>query len=78
MVRAIEDRFEMADCFSPGANCPLEQACNLSAALRGALGAFFDVLNEYTIADLVDNRASIKVLAELEAMMSIPLERQPS
>lgn len=76
VVRAVEDRFEMADCFSPGSNCPLEQACNLSAALRRALQAFFDVLNEYTIADLVDNRASINVLAELEAMMAIPLEAE--
>jgi Rrf2 family protein len=76
VVRAIEDRFELADCFSDEANCPLEQACNLSSALRRALQAFFDVLNEYTIADLIDNRASINVLTELEAMMNIPLKRE--
>lgn len=75
VVRAVEDRFELAECFTEGSTCPLEQACNLSAAFRRALQAFFDVLNDYTVADLVDNKASINVLSELEAMMSIPLDQ---
>lgn len=60
-VKLTEDNFAMAECFEGGdVTCPLVDACDLNAALREALGAFFTVLDSYTIADLVDKRRSLR------------------
>lgn len=60
-VKLTEDNFAMAECFEGGdVNCPLVDACDLNAALREALGAFFNVLESYSIADLVGKRRSLR------------------
>jgi DNA-binding IscR family transcriptional regulator len=40
------------DCDS----CVISRACSLTGALRQALAAFMDVLDNYTLADLVRER----------------------
>lgn len=61
VVKLTEENFAMAECFEGGdISCPLVDACDLNAALREALGAFFNVLESYTIADLTDKRRSIR------------------
>lgn len=63
VVRVTEDSFAMAECFEDGAvECPLVDSCGLNAALRKALNAFFDVLADYTIDDLVKARPQINFL----------------
>src|ERR1700749_2016623 len=61
-IKLTEESFAMAECFEGGSDvlCPLADACDLNAALREALGAFFDVLESYTIADLADKRLSLR------------------
>ena len=60
-VRLTEESFSMAECFEDGdIACPLAGSCDVNAALREALGAFFDVLDSYTIADLAKGRVSIR------------------
>lgn len=60
-VKLTEDNFAMAECFEDGdVNCPLVNACDLNAALRDALGAFFNVLDSYTIADLAGKRRTLR------------------
>ena len=60
-VRLTEESFAMAECFEDGdVTCPLVNACDLNAALREALGAFFDVLESHTIADLANKRRSLR------------------
>ncbi len=60
-IRLTEENFAMAECFEDGdVNCPLVSACDLNGALREALGAFFGVLESYTIADLASKRRSIR------------------
>jgi Rrf2 family iron-responsive transcriptional regulator len=60
-VKLTEENFAMAECFEGGdVSCPLVDACDLNAALREALGAFFNVLDGYTIADLVGKRRSLR------------------
>jgi Rrf2 family transcriptional regulator, iron-responsive regulator len=60
-IRLTEENFAMAECFEGGdVSCPLVDACDLNAALREALGAFFNVLESYTIADLVEKRVSLR------------------
>ena len=47
----------MAECFeNDAADCPLIDSCGLNAALRKALNAFFEVLAQFTIEDIVDKR----------------------
>lgn len=64
VVRVTEDSFAMAECFEDDGevDCPLVDSCGLNAALRKALNAFFNVLTEYTIDDLVKARPSINML----------------
>jgi Rrf2 family iron-responsive transcriptional regulator len=67
VVKVTEDNFSMAECFETGESaCPLLDSCGLNAALRKALNAFFDVLAQYSIADLVKNRPQINFLLGLD------------
>lgn len=66
VVRVMEGGFAMAECFEDdGADCPLIDHCELNTALREALGAFFTVLERYSIADLVQARARVPSLLGL-------------
>jgi Rrf2 family iron-responsive transcriptional regulator len=57
VVRVTEESFVMAECFeSDIVDCPLVDSCGINATLRKALGAFFDVLANYSIADAVKAR----------------------
>ena len=62
VIRATEDKFIMAECFEEGADCPLLSSCAFNSALTEALGAFFTVLDSYTIADLVENKTRVREL----------------
>ena len=68
VVRVTEDSFAMAECFEDdgSVDCPLIDSCGLNAALRKALTAFFAVLAEYSIDDLVKARPQINFLLGLE------------
>ncbi|MBB5571529.1 MULTISPECIES: iron-responsive transcriptional regulator RirA [Rhizobium] len=66
VVKVTEDSFAMAECFEEGVvECPLVDSCGLNSALRKALNAFFDVLTEYSIDDLVKARPQINFLLGL-------------
>lgn len=67
VVTVTEDSFAMAECFeNEAADCPLIDTCSLNAALRQALGAFFDVLAGYSIEDLVMARPGLPSLLGLD------------
>ena len=69
VVRVTEDNFAMAECFSNDASdCPLIDSCALNAALRKALGAFFEVLDGYTIEDLVKDRPDMRALLGIDLL----------
>ena len=60
-IRLTEESFSMAECFEDGdIACPLAGNCDVNSALREALGAFFNVLDGYTIADLASKRRSLR------------------
>jgi Rrf2 family iron-responsive transcriptional regulator len=61
-IKLTEENFTMAECFEGGTdvNCPLADSCDLNGALREALGAFFEVLDSYSIADLADKRKHLR------------------
>ena len=59
-IQLTEENFALAECFEDGADCPLIGECDLNGALREALGAFFTVLQGYTIADLAHKKRSLR------------------
>lgn len=70
VVKTTEDNFAMAECFENDASeCPLVDSCGLNSALRRALNAFFEVLSEYTIEDLVKARPDINALLGLDELV---------
>jgi len=69
VVRVTEENFAMAECFENDAtDCPLVDSCALNAALREALGAFFEVLQSHTIADLVRERPAMRNRLGIDAL----------
>lgn len=68
-VRVTEDNFAMAECFENDAlECPLIDSCALNEALCKALGAFFEVLESYTIDDLVKARPNVRSLLGIDLL----------
>ncbi len=64
LIRHTEKGCVLVDC----ANCVIAPACGLPGVLAKATHAFFQVLDEYTLADLVHNRSQIQ---ELYTLMDI-------
>lgn len=63
VVRAAEESFILADCFDEnGHDCPLTQNCEYNRILREALGAFFEVLDKYTIAHVAKDRGDLRMM----------------
>ena len=52
LVRTTEEDFSLVECFS-GGDCQLTPACKLKGVFAKALEAFFQVLDTYTLADLL-------------------------
>ena len=60
VVRRSEAGSVLVECFSADASeCRIESACKLRGALHKASQAFYSVLDTYTLADLVVNRAAM-------------------
>ncbi|BBE73827.1 iron-responsive transcriptional regulator RirA [Oharaeibacter diazotrophicus] len=73
VVRAAEESFALADCFDDGGHdCPLVQSCEYNRILREALGAFFVVLDRYTIADVARDRPDLRFLLGIEDALRPP------
>lgn len=58
VIRHTEDGFDLVDCGS----CIIAPACGLTRALSRALSAFLEVLDGYTLADLVASRSAMLAL----------------
>ncbi|HEX6362735.1 MAG TPA: Rrf2 family transcriptional regulator, partial [Albitalea sp.] len=60
VVRETEGADVVAECFGDDANhCSIARVCRLRGVLGEALAAFYAVLDRYTLADLVQNRATL-------------------
>lgn len=66
VVRATEGQPLPAECFGDGAdNCRIHGSCRLKGVLKEATDAFYAVLDRYTLADLVRNRARLATILDL-------------
>jgi Rrf2 family nitric oxide-sensitive transcriptional repressor len=60
VVRRTEGHALPAECFrDDGGSCVISRGCQLRGALGEAVDAFYAVLDQYTLADLVRNRATL-------------------
>ena len=66
VVRHSEEGFDLVDC----GPCVIAPACSLNGALQEALRAFMQVLDGYTLADIVNKRGSS--LSALLAQLAPP------
>lgn len=64
VVRQCEEDMRIVECFDARANtCPIAPVCAAPAILDEALGAFFGVLDGYSLADLlVPRKALMEIL----------------
>lgn len=59
VVRALEPNMHMVECFDDATNtCPITPVCGLKAPLGKALGAYLNVLDGYSLKDLVRKASS--------------------
>ena len=56
VVRVTEETHIEADCFGGGADCVIRPVAPINRILDDALGAFIEVLDQHTLADLVTAR----------------------
>lgn len=68
LVRALEDNFDMVECFqATGNTCPLTPCCALTGVLHEAMNGFLAVLDRYTLADVLVPRGPMGRLLGLFA-----------
>lgn len=63
VVRRTEPDMALAPCFDPANGaCVITPACKLRRALHEARAAFLQVLDGYSLADLVENQGALRAL----------------
>ena len=60
VLRAVEDDFALVECFRADDTCRITDFCHLKRALHQALGAYFGVLDNWTLAELVAKPKSLQ------------------
>jgi Rrf2 family transcriptional regulator, nitric oxide-sensitive transcriptional repressor len=74
VVRRTEPDLALVPCFSPiDARCAIRSCCVLRSALDKARGAFIEVLDGYTLSDLVRSRTTLRALLAIAPINATPL-----
>ncbi len=61
VVRAAENNFDLVECFNAADNhCVISGVCKLNGILGAARTAFFEVLQRFSLADLVRNGKALE------------------
>ncbi|ALP53172.1 hypothetical protein Tel_08390 [Candidatus Tenderia electrophaga] len=67
VVKKTEPNFDLVECFDKENNtCPIAPGCALIKALKAARSSFLEVLNQYTLADVVANADELAALLKVE------------
>lgn len=61
LVRQTEN-LKLLECFGPNPPCPIDPACKLKRVLKQAQQAFLDVLDSYTLDELIKNGKELERL----------------
>ncbi|WP_376693846.1 Rrf2 family transcriptional regulator [Wenzhouxiangella sp. EGI_FJ10409] len=70
VLRDMEPDFGLVECFRPENRCIITPACALPRMLDEALRAFLDVLDGYTLADLV----TPEIAPEMARLLKLRIE----
>jgi len=73
LVRDTEHEMALVECFREDNTCVITPSCRLQPILAEALSAFLNVLDQYTLADLLADRTS-----QLSTLMRIPTLTVPN
>lgn len=67
VVRETEEDFHLVECFNQETNqCIITPVCGLKGMLHEALTAYLNVLDKYTIADIIDKPAMYREIFKME------------
>lgn len=67
LVRATEEDFSLVECMQgAGGHCAITPACRLRGMFGEALSAYLAVLDGYTLADIIRNKAALGPLLGLD------------
>lgn len=67
VVRKTEDDFYLVECFNEAQNrCVISSDCLLKHVLLKATKAFLQILDQYTLYDLIKNKNDLRVLLNAE------------
>ena len=67
VVRQTEDDFNIVECFNHEQNlCIISPACKLKHILYDAMQAYLNVLDQYTLADVAQNKDELLELLKLK------------
>ena len=62
IVRTMEPDFAVVECESPTGYCKIAPCCTLRSAMREAVQAFLEKLDQYTLEDLLRPRSKLRRL----------------
>lgn len=62
VVRRMEPGFQLVECLGADGNCLLDPGCRLKRTLSKALDVFLEVLDGCTLADLLANPSTVRLL----------------
>jgi len=61
VLRSTEENFDLVECFNAAQNhCVITDVCRLKGVLNAALAAYFAVLRQTSLADLVKNGKALE------------------
>ena len=70
VVRATEPDFDLLECFNPETDkCVVSSACKLKGVIFNAQSSFLNVLDQYTLADMIAPKSG-------SAFKSIPIKQR--
>ena len=62
VVRRMEPDFAVVECQNPAGYCKITPSCVLRSAMREAVQAFLDKLDQYTLEDLLRTKSKLRHL----------------
>ncbi|MDL4839132.1 Rrf2 family transcriptional regulator [Aquibacillus rhizosphaerae] len=66
VVRMMENDFVLLECFDCNTNrCVITPSCELRHVVNRAIQAFFQVLDEFTLEDVLDNKEELQILMDI-------------
>lgn len=69
LILKLESNFYLVPCFNKEkANCCITPVCKLQNILHEAQKAFMNVLNQFTLADILQNKMELKALLNIHTV----------